>query len=125
MAKKEFLYRGKKIAELQEMSLEDFTELLPTRQRRTIKRGWTDAQKIFLARFEKKGDNVKTHCRDMIVLPQMVGKTIQIHNGKTFEAVRIMDEMLGCVFGELVMTRKRAKHTKTGVGSKKVKTVRK
>lgn len=125
MAKKEFVYRGKKIEELKKLSLEDFAELLPTRQRRTIKRGWTDAQKTFLAKLEKKGDRVKTHCREMIVLPQMVDKTIEIHNGKAFVAIRILPEMVGHLFGELSLTRKKAKHTKTGVGSKKVKTVRK
>lgn len=118
MAKKEFTYRGKSLPELQEMSINQFLLLLPARQRRSLQRGLTQAQKSFMAKLEKR-DTVKTHCRDMIVLPKMVGKTIRIHSGKEYVAIQVIPEMIGLYFGELVMTRKRVGHHAPGVGATK------
>src|SRR5450759_340241 len=81
--KGEFTYRGKTVSELQELSLEEFVELLPSRERRSIKRGFTYRQKKILHEF-KEGKNVRTHPRDTIILPEMIGQTIEIHNGKQF-----------------------------------------
>ncbi len=118
MVKKEFRYRGKTLEELNTMSLNQLAELFPARQRRTLKRGLTDNQKKFVNKIEKK-DVIKTQLRDMIVLPSMVGKVIRIHNGKAFEAVTILEEMIGHYFGELVLTRKRITHSSPGVGGSK------
>lgn len=117
MALKIFKYRSKTLEELKEMSIPEFSELLPSRQRRCIKRGFSDEKKKLLAKIEKK-NNVKTHRRDMIVFPFMVGKTIQIHTGKGFQAVTITEEMIGHFFGEFALTRKRATHTNIGVTNK-------
>ncbi len=119
MAKKEFAYRGKSLEQLQEMSDNDFLMLLPSRQRRSIKRGYTGEQEAFIKKFEKKGDNVKTHCRDIIVLPKMVGKTLHIHTGKEFKKIIIEPEMIGLFFGELALTRKSVSHHSPGVGATK------
>ncbi|NOZ81217.1 MAG: 30S ribosomal protein S19 [DPANN group archaeon] len=116
MAKKEFTYRGKHLEELKAMSLQEFAELLPSRQRRKIDRGFTDAEKIFLEKFRKKG-TVETHCRDMLVLPEMVNKTIRIHNGKKFIELIVQPHMLGHCFGEFVLTRNRVAHSAPGVGA--------
>lgn len=113
---KEFLYRGKKLEELQSMSLAELSELLPARQRRKIKRGFSDEEKKLIAKIQAKG-NVKTHLRDMIVLPQMVGKTVRVHNGKSFEMVVIQEEMIGHYLGEFAMTRKKTAHNAPGVGA--------
>ena len=117
MVKKEFAYKGKTVQELQQMSVTQFAEILPTSQRRKINRGFTDAEKAFLKKLEKKGNNVKTHCRDMLVLPSMVGKIIRIYNGKVFEPVTIQPEMIGNRFGEYVLTRNRVAHSAPGVGA--------
>ena len=116
MAKKVFTYYGKKIDELKAMSTKEFSALLPARQRRTIERGFTDAQKRFLKKLEKKNE-VKTHCRDLVILPKMVGKTVLVYNGNSYTAVRIIDEMVGHYLGEFVMTRKRVSHSAPGVGA--------
>ncbi|MFP4112683.1 MAG: 30S ribosomal protein S19 [Candidatus Woesearchaeota archaeon] len=116
MAKKIFIYRGKSLEELQAMGINEFAELLPSRQRRLIKRGFTDAQKIFLKKIENKKE-IKTHCRNMIVLPNMVGKTIKIYNGKQFVAVIIQPEMIGHLLGEFALTRNRVTHNSPGVGA--------
>jgi small subunit ribosomal protein S19 len=118
MAKKIFNYRGKTIEELQKLSLKELAELFPSRQRRSIQRGFNaDKQKV-MAKLAKK-DNIETHVRDMIVLPAFVGKTIKIHNGKEFVPVIIQEDMVGMFFGELALTRRRVQHNSPGVGSTK------
>lgn len=119
MAKKEFMFHGKTLEELQSMSNEEFAHYLDAQKRRSIQNGFTEAQKRFLKKLEKKNDNVKTHCRNMVILPRMVGKTILVHNGKTFEQVRVVEEMLGHRLGEFVFTRKRLAHSAPGVGATK------
>lgn len=119
MAKK-FLYRGKGIEELQGMTLEDFSVLLPARQRRSLKRGITKQQKELLEKVRAmKGKDrlIRTHVRDMIILPEMVGSKIGIHNGKEFVPVMIEESMIGRYLGEFALTRKRVKHSAPGLGA--------
>lgn len=117
MSKKEFKYRGKTLEELKEMGQDEFIKLLPARQRRTLKRELTDAQKILLKNIKSSTKPVETHCRDMIILPEMIGKIIKVHRGNRFEEVRIQEEMLGHYLGEFVSTRHRVSHSAPGVGA--------
>ena len=114
--KGEYTYRGKTISELQELSLEEFAELLPSRERRSIKRGFTEGQKKVLHEF-KEGKKVRTHHRDMIILPEMIGQTIEIYSGKEFVSVDLQPEMIGHRFGEFAPTRSRVTHGSAGVGA--------
>lgn len=118
MAKKEFSYRGKTLPELKKMSLDEFALLLPSRQRRSLKRGLSDEKKNFLKKVSLK-NNVETHLRSMMVLPAMIGKTVKVYNGKEFIPVIIQEEMLGCYLGEFSMTRRRVQHNAPGVGATK------
>lgn len=108
------------------MSLDEFIDLLPARQRRSLKRGFLPRQQKVLDKMRKmkKEDNtsgrpqvVKTHCRDMIIIPEMVGVTFGIYNGQEFVPVEIKPEMLGCYFGEFSITRKRVSHGDPGMGA--------
>lgn len=117
MAKKEFTYRGKGIEELKNMSLNEIASLLPARQRRSLKRGLTEQQKILLSRIKKNKVNIKTHCRDMVILPEMIGKTIKVYNGKEFAPVIIVEEMMGHCLGEYALTRRRVEHSAPGIGA--------
>ena len=74
MAIKTFNYRGRSLEELQKMSLEEFSKLLPARERRKIKRGLTEVEKKFLEDIKSGSKNIKTQARDMLIVPQMVGK---------------------------------------------------
>lgn len=112
----EFTYRGKTLDELQEMSLEQFAELLKARGRRKIERGLNRKEKKLLEDLEEK-DTVKTHERSMIVVPQMVGKTVEIYNGQDFIPVEITEEMLGHYLGEFSKTRKEVQHSAPGLGA--------
>ena len=117
MAKKEFNYRGKSMEELMKMSLNEISALFPARQRRSLKRGLTEQQKILLSKIRKNETNIETHCRDMIILPEMAGKTIKVYNGKEFISVIIVDEMIGHCLGEFALTRKRVEHSAPGIGA--------
>ena len=119
MAKKEFTYRGKKLEELQKLSIKEFADYLPARQRRTLLRGLDDRQKKVLENINKGKKEIKTHARDMVILPIMMGKTIKVHNGKQFFTVRIEDEMLGHTLGEFAITRSRVAHSAPGIGATK------
>ncbi len=119
MAKKEFTFRGKSLEELQQMSREEFAQYLTARKRRSLLRGLTEKHKIFFEKLNKKNDNVRTHNRDLIITPEMVGKTIKLHRGKEFEPVRVQPEMIGHYLGEFSFSRKRVAHSNPGVGATK------
>ncbi len=115
---KEFSYRGYSLEELQKMSWDEFAELLPARARRTLKRGW-DEERMKAVRkiINSNGKVVRTHRRDLIVLPQFVGKRVAVHNGKEFVEIEIKPEMIGHYLGEFALTRKEVKHSGPGVGA--------
>lgn len=118
MVKKEFTYRGKTLEELKKLSEKELTEILPARQRRKMRRGFTENEKKLVEKLKHK-DIVKTHLRDMILLPFMVGKTIRIHSGREFLAIMITPEMIGHYLGEFVLTRKKVTHNAPGIGATK------
>jgi len=117
MAKKEFSYRGKTLEELQQMSVKQLAELFPARVRRSLNRGMNDTQKKILADLNKGKKEIKTHCRGMVILPQMVGITFKVHGGKQFQMVRVEPEMIGHRLGEFALTRNRVSHSAPGIGA--------
>jgi small subunit ribosomal protein S19 len=122
---KEFSYRGHSLSSLIGMSMDEFINLLPSRQRRSLQRGLTPEQRILLEKLreakeaQKQGKevNLKTHVRDLIILPEMVGIKIQIHNGKEFVNVEIKPEMIGHYLGEFAITNKPVRHGTPGIGA--------
>lgn len=119
---REFTYRGKKVAELEAMGLTELAQLLPARQRRALRRGFTESQKKLMEKIKetkegKKKKPIKTHCRDMPVLPIMFGLKINLHNGKEWVPVEVRPEMIGHLLGEFALTRKEVKHKAPGVGA--------
>ncbi len=125
--KREFTYRGYTLEELNQMPLypiEDddqmsIVELLPSRARRSLDRGLPRENELFLSKVEEAndGDTIKTHRRDMPILPVMVGKTVAIHNGRDFVKIDVQPEMIGQYLGEFAPTRRRPTHTGPGVGA--------
>ena len=104
------------------MSTEALLELLPSRARRSLNRGVSEEKRKLLedARAIKEGrlqGQIKTHARDMIVLPSMVGLTIGVHNGKEFVPLEVKPEMIGRYLGEFVITNKKVVHGTPGIGS--------
>lgn len=117
MAKKEFQFRGKSLDELKAMGLGEFAKLVGADARRKLKRGFTDAEKALIRKIRLGKDNIETHCRDMIVLPEMVGKTYQVYNGKQFKSVYVDAAMIGHRLGEFSLTRSDVKHNAPGIGA--------
>lgn len=116
--KKEFTYRGYSLEELRGMPLDKLMDLLPARARRTFKRGLNDEQQRFVERI--RGDDreiLRTHRREVIILPDFVGRRIDVYNGRKFVRVDIKPEMIGHYLGEFALTRKPVKHSGPGVGA--------
>jgi len=122
---KEFSYRGHNLNSLTGMSMDEFINMLPSRQRRSLQRGLTPEQRILLEKLraakeaQKQGKEVslKTHVRDLIILPEMVGAKIAVHNGKEFVAIEIKPEMIGHYLGEFAITNKPVRHGTPGIGA--------
>lgn len=121
---KKFTYRGYTLDELLNMPMDDFIKLLPSRQRRTLLRASFKSKKKLLSKIRKarkivsEGGTspvIKTHLRDMIILPEMVGLTIHVYNGKDFIPVSIIPEMIGHYLGEFSITNKPVKHGAPGL----------
>ena len=115
-------YKGKSTEELQKLSTEELFGLLNARQRRSLKRGLSDNKKkligeIKLAKEGKNKNPIKTHQRDLIILPYMVGVTMNVFSGKEFTPITISPEMIGHYIGEYVITNKRVSHGAPGVGA--------
>jgi len=119
MVRKEFTYKGKTLAELQSMNIDEFMKIVPSRARRKLKRGFSEQEKKLLQKIRKGKKNIETHCRDMIIIPEMIGHTIKVHSGKEFVPVMVQPEMLGHALGEFVMTRKKVSHSAPGIGATK------
>ena len=121
MAKK-FEYNGLDIKELEKMPMDKLFTLFPARARRSLKRGITDGKRklieeIKLAKTGQLKNPIKTHLRDLIVLPYMVGVQVHVFSGKEFVPVTISPEMISHYLGEYVITNKRVSHGAPGVGA--------
>lgn len=118
MAKKEFIYRGKTIEELAKMDLKEFVKYIPARSRRSLLRGRSHQQEMVLKAM-KEGKSPKTHARDMVIVPEMIGKVVNIHSGKEWMRVEITPDMIGHILGEFALTRKKLQHSAPGIGATK------
>ena len=119
--KKEFTYRGKSLEDLKKLDVREFAKYLRSRQRRNVLRQFQVIED-FVSRAKikiGKGKPVRTHQRDLVVVPEMVGMKIDVHFGKGFSPVLVTGEMLGHTFGEFALTRSRVKHSKAGIGATK------
>jgi small subunit ribosomal protein S19 len=119
----EFTYRGHTLDELQEMSLDEVAELLPARQRRTITRGLSVEHEKLREKAEETtseesaDDPIRTHLRDMPILPEFVDLTFSVYTGQSFERVRVEPEMIGHYLGEFQLTRTSVEHGQAGIGA--------
>merc|ERR1712066_591840 len=90
---RQFLYRGKRLEQLLKLQEEELINLFSCRVRR--KYG-----------INEKPSGVKTHLRNIIIVPVMVGSIVGVHNGKTFNEVEIKSSMIGMYLGEFSTTYK-------------------
>ena len=123
---KEITFRGKSIAELSALSVEDFAKLCTSRARRSLLKNGVDKKMLKKVESQKKGGikarPIRTQRRDWVIVPAMVGARFAIHKGKEYENVEISLRMLGHYLGEYALTRKRLQHGKAGIGATKSST---
>jgi len=124
---KEFHYRGHTLEDLKKMSIDEIARLLPSRNRRSLKRGLTEQQKKLLENIIKNPEKFhKTHVRDMVILPEMVGTKLGVYKGgakagdsSKWTNVVIAPEMIGHRIGEYSIPISRVKHSAPGIGASK------
>ena len=123
---RKFTYRGVDLDQLLDMNNEQMMKLLPARPRRKLVRGLKRKYTSLMKRLRKakkeapqleKPACIKTHLRDMIVMPEMVGSVVGIYNGKQYNQVEIKPEMIGHYLGEFSITYKPVKHGRPGIGA--------
>lgn len=120
-----FHYRGYTLDQLKRMNMDEFIQLLPARARRSLKRGLPPRQRKLLERLrrayraKKRGKDLltRTHVRDMLIFPEMVGLKIGVYNGRQYEVVDVKPEMIGHYLGEFSLTRRRVQHGSPGIGA--------
>jgi len=115
--KEEFTYHGFKLDELRAMSLQDLIPHMPSSIRRKVLRGWTIGEEKFLSDLKNQESRIRTHQRDMIILPEMIGREFEIHNGKDFVRVEIQPEAVFHYLGEFAPTRRKVSHGSAGIGA--------
>merc|ERR1712137_1079227 len=98
---RKFTYRGVELEQLLDLSSEQFMELVHARARRRFQRGLKRKPMGLIKKLRKakkealpneKPACVKTHLRNMIVVPEMIGSIIAIYNGKTFNQIEVKPE---------------------------------
>lgn len=123
---RKYTYRGVDLDQLLDMSYEQLMPLLSARARRRFSRGLKRKPLALIKKLRKakkeappmeKPAVVKTHLRNMIVVPEMIGSVVGIHNGQTFNQVEIKPEMVGFYLGEFSITYKPVKHGRPGIGA--------
>jgi small subunit ribosomal protein S19 len=119
--KKDLSYRGIPLEDLKKLDVREIAKHLDSRSRRTVLRTFDKIEK-FIKRCEKKAakkKKIKTHFRDLVIMPQFVGWVISIHNGKEFQDITITSEMIGHRLGEFSLTREKVNHSAAGIGATK------
>ncbi|MDD1660144.1 MAG: 30S ribosomal protein S19 [Methanomicrobiales archaeon] len=115
--REEFTYRGHTIEELKGMASSELIPLMPARVRRKFVRGLTRDEEDLLTRVRGGDEKIRTHLRSMVVMPEMVGRSLEIHNGKDFQKVDIQPESVFHYLGEFALTRHKVAHGAAGIGA--------
>lgn len=122
MVKKE-LFRGLEESQLKDMSMEEFLPLLTARERRTLQRLNQNPrlksliESVRKVKKENPGKVIKTHVREAVVLPEWLGLSFSVYNGKEFRKVDITINHLGKRLGEFSHSTGRVAHSGPGVGA--------
>ncbi|KAA0057520.1 40S ribosomal protein S15-4 [Cucumis melo var. makuwa] len=123
---KKFSFRGVDLDALLDMSTDELVKLFTARARRRFRRGLTRKPMALIKKLRKakreappgeKPEPVRTHLRNMIIVPEMIGSIIGVYNGKTFNQVEIKPEMIGHYLAEFSISYKPVKHGRPGIGA--------
>merc|ERR1712042_45350 len=123
---KKFSYRGVELDKLLDLSTEEFINMTNSRHRRSFRRGVKKRHQTLIEKMRKakaaatgmdKPAPVKTHCRNVCILPGMVGNIIGVYNGKMTLGIEVKPEMIGTYFGEYGISYKPVRHGRPGIGA--------
>ncbi|KVH88755.1 Ribosomal protein S19A/S15e [Cynara cardunculus var. scolymus] len=123
---KKFSFRGVDLDALLDMSTDELVKLFTARARRRFQRGLKRKPMALIKKLRKakreapageKPELVKTHLRNMIIVPEMIGSVIGVYNGKTFNQIEIKPEMIGHYLAEFSISYKPVKHGRPGIGA--------
>eukprot|EP00771_Trimastix_marina_P000076 gnl/Trimastix_PCT/108.p1 GENE.gnl/Trimastix_PCT/108~~gnl/Trimastix_PCT/108.p1 ORF type:complete len:144 (+),score=60.24 gnl/Trimastix_PCT/108:44-475(+) len=123
---KKFSYRGIDLSQLLDFDTERLMQLFPARPRRRFERGLKTKPMTLIKKLRKskrecqvgeKPAVVKTHLRNMIIVPEMIGAVVGVYNGKTFNTVEIKPEMIGHYLAEFSISYKPVRHGRPGIGA--------
>ena len=123
---KKQIYRGIELDKLLELDQEAMVNLLDAKARRRYRRGihpkYTRLvkklkQSVKDAPYGEKPKGVKTHLRNTIITPEMVGSVAEVYGGKYWTPVEIKADMCGKYLGEFSLTYKPIRHGKVGHGA--------
>eukprot|EP01065_Artemidia_motanka_P049594 TRINITY_DN825_c0_g1_i2.p1 TRINITY_DN825_c0_g1~~TRINITY_DN825_c0_g1_i2.p1 ORF type:complete len:171 (+),score=59.04 TRINITY_DN825_c0_g1_i2:57-515(+) len=121
-----FSYRGIETDDLIQVPNEKLVTLVPARARRRFQRGLSRKPMALVKKLRKakkeavegeKPAPVKTHLRNMIIIPEMIGSIVGVYNGKVFTLVEIRCDMVGHYLGEFSITYKPVTHGRPGIGA--------
>ena len=110
---------GLTLEQLKALSVKELADHIPARSRRSLLRHPEVVERFLKSAEEKlsRKKRIRTHLRDLIIVPRMVGMNIQIYNGKSFEEMQIEIEMIGHRLGEFSLTRQKVNHSAAGIGA--------
>jgi len=123
---RKYTFRGVDLDQLLDMNNEQLMQLFHCRVRRRFTRGLKRKPMALMKRLRKakkeapaleKPAVIKTHLRNMIIVPEMIGSIVGVYNGKTFNQVEVKPEMIGHYLGEFSITYKPVKHGRPGIGA--------
>ena len=125
---RKFTFRGIDLEKLMDLDSTQIMDLMQSRVRRKFQRGLKRKPMGLIKRLRKektrvapgeKPEVVKTHLRNMIIVPEMIGSQVGVYNGKVFNTVEIKPEMTGHYLGEFSITYKPVSHGRAGIGATK------
>mmetsp|Transcript_33808 Transcript_33808/g.80611 ORF Transcript_33808/g.80611 Transcript_33808/m.80611 type:complete len:144 (-) Transcript_33808:61-492(-) len=122
---RKYYYRGIEVHNLLDLSHREFMNLVTARARRKFQRGLKEKPLALIKRLRKakkeaagtgeKPAIVKTHLRNMIVVPEMVASQLGVYNGQGFVLVEVKPDMVGRYLGEFAITYKPVRHGRPGM----------
>ena len=124
---RKFTFRGLELEKILDLNQEELLEVVHARARRRMLRGMKKKRHVGLLNKLKKAKKaagaldkpapVKTHLRNMVIVPDMIGSQVAIYNGKVFNLVLITADMLGSYLGEYSISYRPVRHGRPGLGS--------
>lgn len=110
--------------EAEKLGIEQVMPLLTSRARRALKRAGARAgpvrkliRKVAKLKASNPGKVIRTHIREAVIIPDWLGMTFAVHNGKEWKSVVITIDKLGYRLGDFSHTTGRVLHSGPGVGA--------